>query len=960
MQVKFLYKKISSFALLMIVFNYANSQNITLKGIVTDKSEKSAITGATVTLINQNDTALKTFKLTDANGNFQFNKLSTNAYVVKISYSGYEKLEQKINLQASNKVAISFAIAKIATDLTGVVIVAKAQPVSQKGDTTEFSASQFKVNPDATAEDIIKKLPGITVSRDGTVTAAGEQVRKVTVDGKDFFGDDATAALRNLPADIIDKIQVFDRLSDQAQLTGFDDGNSIKTLNIVTKSGIRNGQFGRIYAGAGTNETYSAGGNVSLFKGDRRLSFVGNFNNINLQNFSSQDLLGVTSTGGGGGARGGGGRGGGGGGGTDNFTVGQSNGINQTNAFGVNFSNVYTKKLTLTGSYFFSKSKNENEGLTSAETFFNPKNIFSIQKSSSISTNYSHRINLRMEYKIDSANSLFIIPNISFQKNNTLSNFSSDNFYAINDSTNTSLGGTEADKNGFNIRNNIMLRHSFPKRGRSLSVGFNTAWSKNDGETLTDTKFKFYKNGLVTDSSLNRFADNATNGTTIGGNIAFTEPIGKKSQLQIDYTPSIQKNKANQETFSYDGQKYNVFDTSLSNKFDNTITTHNAGLNYRLGQSRDEQLSLGLNFQTANLQSDRVFPTTTKVNQTFTNILPNIVWRKKLSNYSNIRLFYRANTNFPSINQLQDVVNLNNPLSVSSGNPELKQSYTNFLNGRYTYTNTKTQHSFFANLFLQTASDYITSATYIAKADTTIQQNIVLKAGSQLTKPVNLNGYKSLRTLFTYSMPIKKIKTTLNLSAGFSYSKLPGLINNKVTETDAYTYNTGVVLASNISEYVDYNVSYNVNFNNSATNTINSTATKYTSQVIGAQLNLLNKKGWFIQNDVSGNINRGLGAGFNQNYWLWNAALGKKILKKQVGELKLSVFDLLKQNQSIVRTVTGNYIQDAQTQVLKQYFMLTFTYKLKNFGKLKTNQFNREGGGRQFRQGGMGGGAPNF
>ena len=170
-------------------------------------------------------------------------------------------------------------------------------------------------------------------------------------------------------------------------------------------------------------------------------------------------------------------------------------------------------------------------------------------------------------------------------------------------------------------------------------------------------------------------------------------------------------------------------------------------------------------------------------------------------------------------------------------------------------------------------------------------------------------------------MPIKKIKTTLNLSAGFSYSKLPGLINNKVTETDAYTYNTGVVLASNISEYVDYNVSYNVNFNNSATNTINSTATKYTSQVIGAQLNLLNKKGWFIQNDVSGNINRGLGAGFNQNYWLWNAALGKKILKKQVGELKLSVFDLLKQNQSIVRTVTGNYIQDAQTQVLKQYFM---------------------------------------
>jgi hypothetical protein len=203
---------------------------------------------------------------------------------------------------------------------------------------------------------MIKKLPGITVARDGTVTAMGEQVKKVTVDGKDFFGDDATAALKNLPAEVIDKIQVFDRLSDQAQLTGFDDGNSIKTVNIVTKSGIKNGQFGRIYAGGGTDGRYTAGGNVSFFKGNRRLSLVGNFNNINLQNFSSQDLLGVTSSGGGGRGGGGGGRGGGGGsfgGGADNFNVGQSSGISKTNAAGINFSNVYNKKLTLTGSYFF-------------------------------------------------------------------------------------------------------------------------------------------------------------------------------------------------------------------------------------------------------------------------------------------------------------------------------------------------------------------------------------------------------------------------------------------------------------------------------------------------------------------------------------------------------------------------------------------------------------------------------
>jgi hypothetical protein len=179
-----------------------------------------------------------------------------------------------------------------------VVVVSKIPPVQQKGDTVEYNASQFKVNPDATAEDMVKKLPGVTVDRQGTVTAQGEQVRKVTIDGRDFFGDDATAALRNLPAEIIDKIQVFDRLSDQAQFTGFDDGNTLKALNIVTKANMRNGQFGRIYAGYGTDDRYSAGGNVSFFKDDRRISVVGNFNNINQQNFASQDLLGVTSGGG--------------------------------------------------------------------------------------------------------------------------------------------------------------------------------------------------------------------------------------------------------------------------------------------------------------------------------------------------------------------------------------------------------------------------------------------------------------------------------------------------------------------------------------------------------------------------------------------------------------------------------------------------------------------------------------
>ncbi len=963
------------FLLFNLFATAAMAQNSTIRGTVNDATDKIPVPGATVVIFLQRDSsrAGKTSTVTDAKGRFELANIGNDSYLIEISSVGYEKIRKEIVTTGGIKDLGAIHFIKKGKELEGVTVVSQAPAVIQKGDTSQFSASQFKVNPDATTEDLIKKMPGITVDKDGTVTAQGEQVKKVTIDGKDFFGDDASAALRNLPSEVVDKIQVFDRLSDQAQLTGFDDGNSVKALNIVTKSGIKNGQFGRLFAGYGTDDRYSAGGNISFFKGNRRISLVGNFNNINQQNFGSQDLLGLTSSSGGlgggnfggGGGRvgpggGGGGGGRGGGGGADNFMVGQSKGISNTNAFGINYSDQWGKKLNLSGSYFYNNSTNNNKSLVNTETLGDRKQ-FSAQNSNSNTDNNNHRINLRLEYKIDSNNSIFIIPSINFQNNNSSSLSSLQTLNGIKDSVNNSLANSSAVRIGYNIRNNIMYRHSFPKKGRSISLGINTGFTKNDGESIIEAQYRFYNKlgAFANDSTQNQFTDNATNGYNYGANIAYTEPIGKKGQLQFDYTPSVQKNKADQQTYLFDGIKYTKFDTILSNRFDNTVTTNNAGISYRLGQSRDEQLSFGVNFQTSKLESQRVFPTSSSVNQSFKNILPNAMWRKKLSATTNVRVFYRASTNFPSVNQLQDVVNLSNPLRVSSGNPGLTQSYTHFLGGRYMYTNSKTSRSFFANLFLQTASDYISNATYIANSDSSIQQNLVLKQGSQLTKPINLDGYKSLRTFFTYSLPVKPIKTTINLNAGFSYARLPGLANYKAITTNSYGYNTGIVLASNISEYVDFNISYSANFNNALTIPENGSNTKYVNQATGLQINLLSKSGWFIQNDASNQKYSGLTDGFNQSYWLWNAAIGKKFGKKKASELKLSVFDLLKQNQSIVRTVTGQYIEDSQSQVLQQYFMLTFSYSLKNFGVAARpagggfNQ-NREG---MMRPGGMN---PNF
>ena len=539
---------------------------------------------------------------------------------------------------------------------------------------------------------------------------------------------------------------------------------------------------------------------------------------------------------------------------------------------------------------------------------------------------------------------LYIIPNLSFQNNNSISNNILKSYYGIGDSINTYTGQNTADRNGYNLRNEVVYRHNFGKKGRTISFGVENGWTKNDGAFINNGIFRFFQTNSTIDSTQNQFSDNATSGTNTKFDVNYVEPIGKKGQLQFNVSPSVQKNKADQQTFTFDGQKYSQFDTTLSNKFDNTIKTNSGGLTYRLNSNKDDQIAIGLNVQRTTLESQRTFPTKGSVNQSFSNLLPNALFRKKLSNYSNVRIFYRAYTNLPSINQLQDVVNLSDPIRVSSGNPDVQQANGHFVGSRYAYTNTKTNKSFFANFFFQTTKDYITNATYIAQADSIIQQGIKLRRGSQLTKPVNLNGYRNLRGFLTYSMPLKFIKTNLNVSTGVTYAKLPGLINNKLTNTDNYTYSGGVVLASNISQFIDFNLNYNTNINRAKTTGGTTVNNNFENQAIGAQINLLTKSGWFLQNDVTNQKFTGLTGDLNQNFTLWNAALGKKFLKNKMGELKLSVFDLLKQNQSITRIVTGNYVEDSRTQVLQQYFLMTFTYNLKNFGTTPAAAQNNGGG----------------
>lgn len=941
--------------LLLVTFLFStvlHAQTGSISGAVKDASEKP-MPGSTVTLRLQSDSSQVKSVMTDVNGSFHITQLNPENYIVIISALDHQENVTLVTVKENEEyeMGTTFMVVQ-GTDLSGVVVIGRTPPVVQRGDTAQYNASQYKVNPDANAEDLIKKMPGITVDRSGTVTAQGEQVRSVTVDGKRFFGDDATAALKNLPAEVIDKIQVFDRLSDQAQFTGVDDGSGQRSINIVTKTGSRNGQFGRIYAGFGTDERYAAGGNVSFFKGDRRISIAGLFNNINQQNFSSEDLLGITGSGGGG-------RRGGRGGGTGNFLIGQANGISSTNALGINYSDMWSKKTEVTGSLFFNQSNTDNNEYSNAQYFIqDTATQFYDESNIEGADNFNNRASLRIEHKLDSNNSFIFSPSVSFQDNDRITNVNGVRYYAGNDLLSRTLFNSSSASTGFNSNNNLLWRHRFAKPRRTLSVNLTANFNNRRSDSYLESVNEFF-NSMQENDTIKQYTDNYSKGNTLSANVTYTEPVGKKGQLQFSYNPSVSKSSSDQEVYQYNyvNDKFSNFDTTLSNVFDNKTVTHTTGLHYRTGD-RDNSFSAGVNYRFTNLYSEQYFPAIGVVDKDFNNILPFVMYRKKIDAKQSFRFFYRGSTSTPSISQLQNVIDNSNPLFLRTGNPDLKQSYSHRLSGNYTYTNTQKGSSFFANVWLQQSDDYVGQATFISTTDSLLQNNITLYRGAQLSKPVNMDGYLSLRSFLTYGQPLKFIKSNFNLNGGFNWSKTPGIVNNVRSVSNNFTYTGGAVISSNINEYIDFNVSYSLNYNVVKNNMQPLLNSDYVFQSTGFQLNLLSKKGWFIQQDLSNQSISGLSEGFNQNYWLWNVAIGKKFLKNQAGELKLSVFDLLKQNQSITRSVTESYVEDVSNSVLTQYFMVTFSYRLRNFGKAPASreednpQRGRPGGSGQ-QQGGF-------
>lgn len=965
------------FLLLLCSFT-AQAQSV-VRGRVADAKDQSPLIGANVLLTRLPD-SLKTGTAVDAEGRFQFDGVAAGSYVLTASFVGYQAQQQAVSVAAGGApVAVgTLALTAGGGRLQSVVVTGQAAPAVQRGDTTAFNARAFKTNPDANAQDLLTKMPGITVGADGKTQAQGENVQQVLVDGKPFFGNDPDAVLKNLPAEAIDRVEVFDQQSEQSRFSGFNDGNTTKTLNLVIKPEFRNGRFGRAVAGAGPDR-YRASGNLNDFKGNRKLTVLAQSNNVNEQNFGTEDLLGVVGNSQAGGRGGGNNRGAAGGGGgpqgggnagasASNFLVNQSGGISQTNAAGLNYSNSFDKKTDLTGSYFFNRAQN-NLNSNTFRQFVLPSAAGTTyaENASSSSLNYNHRANFRIDHKLDSLTSVLFRPRFSWQQNEATKTLDGQ---TAQEGQSQSQVGTRyrADNRALNPGGDLLLRRRLGGRpGRTISLNLQGNYTNRTG-----TSNLLSTNSAQSTADLNQLASLRQTTWNAGGTLSYTEPLTRQDQLQATYSLSYAPNNSEKYTYDYsatDGT-FNQLNPGLSNVFNNYYLNQSLGLNLR-HSTRTLQTSVGAAVQSALLRGEQTFPIAGPVRNSFVNVLPQAMLMWRISRAKNLRAFYRTSTNPPSINQLQAVVNNSNPLQLTIGNPALRQEFQHAGVLRYSVAGGGQASNFFALLAGSYTQNPIANRTTLAGPRGTsvtpegLSQPISLPPGGQLTQSTNLQQQYGLRSSLNYGRPLKALKSNLNLNVGASFNQTPGLVNSQLNYARTPALNAGVVLSSNISANLDFTLATTASpsyVRNTLSQQLNST---YYTQNTRVRLNYIFGPGINFQTDLTNQYFTGLASGFNQAYTLWNASLGKKLGAARQAEIRVYAFDLLGQNRSIQRNVTEAYFEDVRTTVLQRYLMLMFTYNIRS-GNLQVptaapDEPGRGPGGRERggeRPGGGGFGRP--
>jgi tonB-dependent receptor domain-containing protein len=900
--------------LLMILFSpmaFAQQSGVNVTGSVVEQGSDTPIEQATVRLLNVKDSAMVRGVVSARNGSFTLKNVKKGSYLLHITFIGYDPLYQPLQITGKkNPVNVGkLELSDGAIELGEAVVIGKAPEVTVRNDTVEYNADSYKVTEGSVLEDLLKKMPGVEVDSEGKITVNGKEVKKVMVDGKEFFSDDPKVASKNLPAKMIDKLQVLDKKSDMAQMTGFDDGEEETVINLTVKPGMKQGWFGNAYGGYGSKDRYEGNAMVNRFVNNDQITFMGGANNTNNMGFSDLASTMFSGMGGGGGRRGG---------------FGAGSGITSSGNAGLNFSKEFKPdKLTLGGNTRYSHSDNDARSKSDRQNIL-PGDSSSYDNSEAMSRTKSDNfgVDFRLEWKPDTMTQLIFRPSFS------LSHSMNDNFSDATtldnerDTVNTNKSSNYSESNGYNLNASIDFSRKLNNKGRvfSATLSGGNSDSYSDGMNRSDIVY-FNQTDALKNSIIDQRSRYDNKGFNYRAYVSWVEPIGHNNFIQATYSISQRKQEALKNVYNQDADGiYNVLDSAYSQSYRNNFISQRASLSFK-SQREKFNYTIGLNLDPSYSSSENFVGDTTlsKITRKVVNLSPMAQFNYMFDKRTNLRIMYNGRTSQPSMTQLQPVADISDPTNITIGNPDLNPRYTNNVFIRFQQFTPEKQRAFMI----------MANGSYIIN-DIVSYTSYNQETGVKTTTYKNVNGNYSGNVRMMLNTPLKNKKFSINSMTMASFANSNGYINEeKNTNRNLILSERGGIDFR--SSYLDLGVNGNIRYNATSNslqkennqNTFNYGAGGYTTIYLP-----LNFK---IESDVNWSTNSGYGDGFKQNEVLWNASASKSFLKNNQGTLRFKIYDILQQRSNISRSVTASYIQDSEYNTLGSYFMVHFIYRFSIF-----------------------------